>query len=104
MRAWADNDRDTGYFVLLDIDVIDPCLQYLVYPVDELDAQTYYIGSIIEGYSVQLITELAFYPPQSKCGDLAFVAELYYYEDPADETIEPTGPIAINEEESYLVF
>ena len=104
MRAWADNDRDTGYFKLLDIDVIDPCLQDLVYPVDELDSQTYYIGSTIEGYSVKLISNQAFYPPQSKCGDLAFVAELYYHEDPDDETVEPIGPITINEEESYLVF
>ena len=44
VRAWGDNDFDTGAFEVLDIEVINPCLlEQVQAPDSPLDQQIYYI-------------------------------------------------------------
>ena len=59
VRAWADNNVDTGKFEDLDIEVIDACSASIpfVTPDSPLELQTYFLGSIATQYDVQTISE-----------------------------------------------
>ena len=103
VRAWADNNHDTGKYKLLDIEVIDPCLKDIMIPENEFESQNYSIGSGIKEYSIVEVSDTGFYHPQPSCGDLIYVAELYYLSDPDDETVL-AGPIDIYREDSNIVL
>ena len=52
IRAWGDNDYDTGTFTELIIEVINPCLAQVVAPTTPLALQTYYVGSLLTQYNI----------------------------------------------------
>ena len=97
MRAWADNNFDTGMVELLTIHIIDPCLESIIKPKSPLPLLTYYIGSVVTGYDVQAISEPQFHSPTALCGGVGFTAEHY-------NLIEIFGPIEINSVDSIVNF
>ena len=99
VRAWTDNDIDTGKFELLTIHIIDPCLQDIIRPESPLPLQTYYIGSKVTRYDVQAISEPQFNSSTELCGDVGFTADIYFFTD-ADE--EPEGQILVDS--GILIF
>ena len=79
VRAWADNNVDTGKFAQLSIEIIDPCLQNIVQPESPLPMLTYLIGSLITEYGVQAISEPLFHSDIANCGNVGFAADLYLF-------------------------
>ena len=78
VRAWADNNFDTGMAELLTIHIIDPCLEGIIKPESPLPLLTYYIGSVETGYDVQAISDPLFHSPTPQCGGVGFFADHYY--------------------------
>ena len=56
VRAFADQNFDTGEFETLQITVINPCLQPLVTPSTPLGQITYFVGSGEASYDIQAIS------------------------------------------------
>ena len=113
VRAWGDNDYDTGSSQQLQVEIIDPCFEMMGPSSEYLPEQTYFIGSGQHEYSVQIIAENAFRPVKNLCGGVTFEAELYevivesYSGDGTPQTISSEKFIDISQQsgnKSYLEF
>lgn len=77
VRAWADNNHDTGYASKLEVTIVNPCDEILR-PPSPMKPQIYYLNSGSSDYSVQEVDiENKFRPKRKLCGDVVFTARLF---------------------------